>query len=163
MVKLWTRPVLFTLEFSWPCCKVTKKLRIFPHYAMNWGHFVDTITHLAVWHWPLIMSSTWHFFYVLKGHKKVLSTLYNGRSTKRRGIWLRRRYLVCICSHKMKSNYVVSWFLCGYCLKRRWAKKEQGTMSQINDKRCLEWVQTQWFEVQPRYLWTTAPAVFVHE
>ena len=36
----------------------TKKLLIFPHCTMNGSHFVDTITHSTIWHWPSIMSST---------------------------------------------------------------------------------------------------------
>ena len=58
MLKLCTRFVVLTLTFSWPFCKVTRKLIIFPYCIIDGGYFVDIIAHWTVWHCPSIMVST---------------------------------------------------------------------------------------------------------
>ena len=58
VMKLCTRPVVLTLTFSWPFCKVTKNLEFFAHCTMNGGHFVDPIIHWTIWLWHSIMVST---------------------------------------------------------------------------------------------------------
>ena len=57
MLKLCTRLVILTLTFSWPFCSHKNHI-ICPYCTMNRGHFVDTIAHWTVWHWPSIMVST---------------------------------------------------------------------------------------------------------
>ena len=57
MMKLCTKPIVLTLTFYWPLCKVTK-IYIFWHIVPWMVHFVDTITHWTIWHWSLIMVST---------------------------------------------------------------------------------------------------------
>ena len=56
------RPVGVTMEGFWvnfPTLNFKKPFEEFSHIvSFTGGHFVYIITHLAIWHWPLIMSST---------------------------------------------------------------------------------------------------------
>ena len=55
-MKLCTGPVVLTMTFSWPFCKVTKTFHTLYHEPRD--HFVYTITNWTVWLWPSIMVST---------------------------------------------------------------------------------------------------------
>ena len=58
MITLCTIPVVLTLTFSWLFCNVTNSYDFSHIVSRTVDHFVGTIAHWTVWHWPSIMVST---------------------------------------------------------------------------------------------------------